>query len=90
MNIPVDENGMVHFKTCLFAMCREALSIYMVDGAVVMYAKLSPVHVLLQSTHKRQQTMSYTNCSGPTGRNMLKIALSTCVCLKKTNSRAWR
>ena len=31
MNIPVDDNGMVHFKTCLFAMCREALGFYMKD-----------------------------------------------------------
>jgi hypothetical protein len=32
MNIPVDDNGMVHFKPCLFGMCREALGIYMKDG----------------------------------------------------------
>ena len=41
MNIPVDENGMVHFKTCLFAMCREALSIYMTDGACLLRAEKS-------------------------------------------------
>jgi len=33
MNMPVDEQGTVHFKTTLFALIRESLSIRMGPGA---------------------------------------------------------
>jgi len=35
MNMPVDEEGTVHFKTTLFALIRESLSIRMGPGVFV-------------------------------------------------------